>query len=265
MIEGVYMTTKELSRAEVFLKIKNKQLSQTQAAQELNLSLRQIQRVYRQYKTEGVKALSSKKRGKQSNHQLNPFVKSRIEELITCDTYLGFGPLFMCETLEKRHGIKVSKETIRQLMIANCVWNIKVKKRPVIHQQRQRRARTGELVQIDGSPHDWFEDRGDRCTLIVFIDDATGQIHARFVETETTYGYMKTAWEYFIKYGKPLALYSDKHNIFRINIPNCNKKDQLTQFGRAIKELDIKLICASSPQAKECVAYCTFGIRLNIN
>jgi transposase len=250
MTEGVYMTAKEFNRVDVFLKIKSKQLTQIQAAKELNLSIRHIQRLYHQYKKDGAKALTSKKRGRVSNHQLKPFIKCRVSELITCEIYTGFGPLFMCQTLKKRHEIKISKETTRQLMIANGVWKTKNKKSPAIHQQRQRRERFGELLQIDGSPHYWFEGRGDPCTLIVFIDDATGRIHAKFVKTESTHAYMRTAWEYFIKYGKPLAFYSDKHGIFRVNIPNCNQKEQFTQFGRAAKELDIKLICASSPQAK---------------
>lgn len=250
MTEGGYMTTKSLRRTEIFLKIKNKQITQTQAAHELNLTLRHTQRLYSRFKTEGAKALISKKHGKRSNHKLPEIIVKRVSELITCELYEGFRPLFMCETLEKRHSIKISKETTRQLMIANGIWRAKSKKSPVIHQQRPRRVRRGELVQIDGSPHNWFESRGEGCTLIVFIDDATGQIYAKFFETETTNAYMETAWEYFDKYGKPNTFYSDKHGIFRINQPNCNKKEQLTQFGRALKELGIQLICASSPQAK---------------
>lgn len=248
--EGVYMTQKEINRTEIFLKIKNKQISQVKAAQELNLSLRQTQRLYKLFKHGGPKAMVSKKRGKIGNHRLNSSIKTRVSELITCETYAGFGPTFMCEVLSKRHGIRISKETTRQLMIVNEVWKEKNKKSPVIHQQRQRRARWGELLQIDGSPHNWFEDRGSRCTLIVFIDDATGRIYCKFVEVETTAAYMQTAWEYIDKFGKPMSLYSDKHGIFRINIPNCNKKEQLTQFGRAAKELEIELLCANSPQAK---------------
>lgn len=250
MTEGGYMTAKSLRRAEIFLKIKNKHITQVQAAKELNLSLRHTQRLYGRYKKEGVKALTSKQHGKRSNRQLPEITVKRVSELITCELYEGFRPLFMCEILERRHDIKISKETTRQLMIKNGVWQAKNKKRPVIHQQRPRRVRMGELVQIDGSPHDWFESRRERCTLIVFIDDATGQTYAKFFETETTNAYMETAWEYFCKYGKPRTFYSDRHGIFRVNQPSCGKKEQLTQFGRAIKELDIQLICASSPQAK---------------
>jgi hypothetical protein len=250
MTEGVYMTTKSLKRAEVFLKVRNKQLTQMEASKLLNLSLRHTQRLYNSFKKKGVAALASKQIGKPSNRQLPALTKCRVEEFITYELYAGFKPLFMAETLQKRHGITISRETTRQLMIKNGVWQAKNKKSPVIHQQRKRRDRAGELVQIDGSPHAWFEDRGDRCVLIVFIDDATGRIHCKFAKAETTIAYMKTAWEYFIKYGKPRAFYSDRHGIFRVNIPNCNHKDQLTQFGRAVGELEIELICANSPQAK---------------
>lgn len=250
MNEGVYMTQKEINRTEVFLKIKNKQHTQVQAANELNLSIRHVQRLYKLFKKSGVKALVSKKRKMPSNHQLKPSIKQKAIDLITCSNHSGFGPTFMWETLKKLHQVIISKETTRQLMIAHQTWKPKNKKSPVIHQQRKRRARAGELLQIDGSPHKWFEERGERCTLIVFIDDATGQIYCKFAEVESTEAYMKTTWEYLNKYGKPLAFYSDKHGIFRVNIPNCNKKEQLTQFGRALKELDIGLICANSPQAK---------------
>jgi Helix-turn-helix domain len=248
--EGVYMTQKEVNRIEILLKVKNKQMTQTKAAEQLQLSVRHTQRLYKEFKAHGPKALASKKRKKRSNHQLEPIIKRRVGELITCETYQGFGPTFMCETLEKRHRIKISRETTRQMMILHQVWEGKRKKSPVIHQQRQRRGRIGELLQIDGSSHAWFEDRGDRCTLIVFIDDATGRIYCKFVEVETTAAYMKTSWEYFSKYGKPLAFYSDKHGIFRVNQPNCNERGRLTEFGRAAKELGIKLMYAPSPQAK---------------
>src|ERR1700734_903410 len=192
MTEGGYMTAKSLKRAEVFLRIKNKQTTQVKAAKELELSLRQTQRLYKSFKKDGVKAMTSKKHGKRSNHQLPEMTVARVSELITFELYRGFGPLFMCEILERQHGMKISKETTRQLMIKNDVWQAKSKKRPVVHQQRPRRARSGEFVQIDGSRHPWFENRGEECTLIVFIDDATGQIYAKFFESETTYAYMET-------------------------------------------------------------------------
>lgn len=244
------MTKQEQNRADLFLQISQKLISQTKAAEELGLSVRHVQRLYSRFQKGGVASLVSLKRGKPSNHQLHPFLKARIEELITNEKYAGFGPTFMREKLEQLHSIKVSRETLRQLMIRSGVWQDKKKKCPVIHQQRKRRARCGELLQIDGSPHAWFEDRGDPCVLIVYIDDATGRTFGRFFESETTEAYMITSSLYIKKHGRWLATYSDKHAIFRVNKPGCTRRESITQFGRALKELKIDLICANSPQAK---------------
>jgi transposase len=244
------MTVRELNRAEILVEISKTKLSQTEAAKILGLSVRQVQRLCAAFEKGGIAILASRKRGKSSNHQLPTVMRARVLELVTCEKYSGFGPTFMCEKLEQLHGIKVCTETTRQLMIESGVWEANQKKRPVIYQQRKRRARFGELVQIDGSPHAWFEDRGDSCTLIVFIDDATGLTYGKFCKSETTEIYMIVTWEYIMKYGRPLAFYSDKHAIFRVNKPGCTKKECITQFARALKELDIELICANSPQAK---------------
>jgi hypothetical protein len=250
MQKEVTMTQPEISRGDIFSEISQKKLTQRKAAKLLGLSERHVSRLYAEFLKFGIVSLASKQRGQPSNHQLPAGLKAQLSELVTIELYLGFGPTFMCEKLHERHGIEISIETTRKLMIQNDVWASHKKKRPVIHQQRKRRARCGELVQIDGSPHAWFEDRGDLCVLISFVDDATGRTYGRFFKTETTRAYMTTARVYFLKYGRPLAFYSDKHSIFRINRPGCLKKDLITQFGRACKELEIEPICASSPQAK---------------
>ncbi len=246
----VYMTQPEISRGDVFLKISQKKMTLTKAAELLGLSTRHVRRLYAKFRKSGILSLVSQQRGKPSNNQLPAGLKAHISELVTIELYVGFGPTYMCEKLAERHGIKVSVGTTRKLMILNGVWDAHRKKRPVVHQQRKRRARRGELVQIDGSPHAWFEDRGDPCVLITFVDDATGQTYGRFFKSETTIAYMITARVYLLKYGRPLAFYSDRHSIFRINKPGCLKKELITQFGRACKELDIGTICARSPQAK---------------
>jgi len=247
---GVYMTLKEVNLHEIMCKIAEKRITQVAAAKSINRSLRQVQRIYSQYKKHGVKGIVSKKRGASSNHKLTEITRKRVLELVTCDLYIGFRPKFMSEKLFEYHEISISKETARQLMIEAGVWQGKSKKSPVIHQQRKRRARVGELLQIDGSPHAWFEDRGNPCVLIVYIDDATGRTFARFFESETTNAYMLTSISYIKKYGCPEAVYSDKHQIFRDNHPGTIKKENFTQFGRALEEIGIKLICANSPQAK---------------
>jgi len=251
MCNGGFMSGKSLKYLEVLEKVKEKKISQAVAAEELNISIRQTYRIYQKFLKEGAGAFLSKKQGKPSNHQLSKIVKARILELVTCEKYKGFGPTFMNEKLLELHSIDISVETTRQLMIESGTWLPNKKKCPAVHQQRMRRSRLGELTQIDGSPHLWFEDRGDPCCLIMFVDDATGRAFGKFFKTETCRAYMDTLAEYRLKYKSlPNCFYSDKHGIFRINMPNCVNKTQLTQFGRICKELGIGLICANSPQAK---------------
>ena len=244
------MTKRDVSRADILSEVCQRKRTQEEAAKLIGVTTRHFRRLYKAYIERGVSSLVSFKRGKPSNHQLLPLVKARISELVTCELYSGFKPTLMCEKLEQLHKITVSKETVRQLMIKNGVWRDKSKKCPVVHQQRKRRAQFGELIQIDGSPHAWFEDRGDSCVLINFIDDATGRAYGQFFPSETTHAYMTVLKEYIIKYGRMSAVYSDKHGIFRVNSPGCTKKECITQLGRALRELGINSICAHSPQAK---------------
>jgi hypothetical protein len=152
--------------------------------------------------------------------------------------------------LRERHNITVSVETLRKWMTADGLWVPYSRRRPRVHQPRYRRDCLGELVQIDGSPHDWFEGRAPKCCLLVFIDDATGRLmHLRFGETESAFDYMMATREYLEQHGKPLAFYSDKHGIFRVNNGGSTTTG-VTQFGRVLSELGIELICANSPQAK---------------
>ena len=250
MNEGVNMTQQEVSRADVLSDICQGRISQKRAAEILNISVRHVQRLHASFLEHGITVLISKQRGKPSNHRLPSFLKARVLEIITCKIYAGFGPTLMCEKLKKLHQITISRETTRYLMIESGVWEANKKRRPITHQQRQRRARCGELIQLDGSPHLWFEDRGEPCCLIVLIDDATGRTYCKFFESETTKAYMEIVTEYITLYGRPLAFYPDKFSVFRINKPGCLKKDLVTQFGRACKELGIELICANSPQGK---------------
>ena len=247
---GVHMTRHEISKLEILLKVNQKKMTQVDAAKALNLSTRQVQRLCVALKNQGVTALVSAQRGKPSNHQLPEITKATIKKLIVSERYKGFGPTFMGETLESEHGIKISREALRRLMIEQNVWRTHRKKVPVIHQQRERRPCFGELGQVDGSPHLWFEDRGPSCTLLTHIDDATGISVGRFEKTETTAGYMRLERQYIMKYGRVEALYSDKYGVFRINKKECLHLGLVTEFGRALKELGIELICAHSAQGK---------------
>ena len=250
MAQGVFMTEKELYRAEILVKVRDKRLTQEKAAEKLNITLRHLERIYQAFRKYGAQALASKKRGKASNNKISKAKRDTIVEIVTNQIYEGFGPTLMCEKLEELHSIKISKETTRQIMTKCGVWWSRKEKRPVIHQQRIRRARWGELEQVDGSFHAWLEDRGDKCNLTVFIDDATGHTYGKFSERETTADYLQVLFEYIKLYGVPEALYSDKHSIFRINKGNSTKKENFTQFGRVLHELGVALIYAHSPQAK---------------
>ena len=165
--------------------------------------------------------------------------------------YPDFGPTLAHEKLTEKHGLDLSRETVRQLMITEGLWKPKKAKKLVVHQMRERRACLGELVQIDGSPHPWFEERGPTCNLLVYIDDATGRLmELYFTPGETTFSYFAATERYLARFGKPVAFYSDKNSIFKVNIKNALTGTGMTQFGRAMKELDIKIICANTPQVK---------------
>jgi hypothetical protein len=245
------MSDKEITRLEVMQRMKDKRLTQAEAGQMLKLSVRQIKRLYRAYKGQGAKGLISVRRGKESNNRLDAVVVKQAIDLIY-ERYRDFGPTLAHEKLVEVHGLKISDESVRRLMIAEGVWKPKRAKKPAVHQMRERRACLGELVQIDGSDHDWFEGRAPRCNLLVYIDDATGQLlELWFVPEETTFAYFAASRHYFERYGKPVAFYSDKHGIFRVNQEQTSGLSAgITQFGRAMQELDIQIICANSPQAK---------------
>lgn len=244
------MSAKELNRLEVMQRLSEKRMSQTEAGRILDLSMRQIKRLLRAYRQKGAAGLMSKHRGRKGNNRLAEEVKKRALNLLKTK-YKGFGPTLAHEKLVEKEKLKLSDESVRRLMIEEDLWKPRKAKKVVIHQLRERRTCFGELIQIDGSPHDWFEGRAEACVLLVFIDDATGQlVQLRFVENESFFSYCQAAEGYFRHYGKPVAFYSDKHGIFRVNLPSTGAGEALTQFGRAMQELDIQIICANSPQAK---------------
>ena len=251
MDKMITMSTKELTRLEVMQQLKEKRLNQKEAANLLGLSVRQIKRLWRKYKQEDAKGLVSKRRGQPSNHRLDEKITRQALGLLK-ERYSDFGPTLAHEKLSEAHGVRMSRESVRKLMIEEGLWKARRVKMPPVHQMRERRACLGELVQIDGSEHAWFEGRGPKCTLLVFIDDATGKLlELHFVQSESFFAYCEASRHYFEGYGKPLAFYSDKHGVFRVNTPQpIGAGEGMTQFGRAMKELDIQIICANSPQAK---------------
>jgi predicted SprT family Zn-dependent metalloprotease len=177
-------------------------------------------------------------------------VKKRSLDLLKTK-YQGFGPTLAHEKLVEKDKLQLSVESVRKIMIEESLWKPRKLKKIVTHQLRERRACLGELVQIDGSPHDWFEGRAEACVLLVFIEDTTGKlVQLQFVDSESFFSYAEASEEYFKRCGKPVAFYSDKHGIFRVNQASAGASDTITQFGPAMRELDIQIICANTPQAK---------------
>ena len=244
----VTMTDKELYRLGIIQRVFDRALLQRDAADILELSVRQVQRLVRLYRTDGATAFASSRRGRPANNRIDEQTRCKALDLIRCH-YSDFGPTLATEKLAERHHIHLSVETVRNWMTADGLWRPHSRQRTRVYQPRYRRDCLGELVQIDGSHHDWFEGRAPKCCLLVFMDDATGRImHLRFGETESAFDYMLATREYVEKHGKPLAFYSDKHGIFRVNHAAGSKSG--TQFGRVLHDIGVELICANSPQAK---------------
>lgn len=241
------MSQQEVSRLGVIRQVLDGCVSQAQAAQLLGLSIRQIKRLCRRVREQGVAGLISRRRGQPSHRRIACQQRERFMELVG-EHYADFGPQLAHEYLCRDHGFAWSVETLRGWMIQAGLWQAKQRRAQRVHPSRARRSCLGELVQIDGSHHDWFEGRSNKCCLIAFIDDATGRVlGARFFEQETTQGYLAVLHTLMQRHGAPLALYSDRHGIFTKADPEDAKP---TQFERALLQLQIEPICAHTPQAK---------------
>lgn len=242
------MSNKEANRIAVLDRLNKKEIKQRKASEILDLSIRQIKRLIRRYRKTGIIGLVHGNRGKVSNHRIDQKEINKVLEIIKLK-YADFGPTLAHEKLLENNQINFGVEKLRLSMIDCGLWIQKQRKRVTVHQLRERRKCLGELVQIDGSPHKWFEDRGEECNLLVFIDDATSKLMwLEFCHSETTMAYLGATKGYLKLYGKPLAFYSDKHSIFKMTVKSS--EDESTQFGRAMEELSIKIICANSAQAK---------------
>ena len=239
---------REVDRVEVIREVLGRRMRQGEASERLGICVRQVKRLVRRYREEGARGLRSRRRGRRASNAIAPELRREIVGVVR-ERYEDFAPTLAWEKLTEVHGYGVSVETLRKWMVAAGLWRSKKRPGARVHQSRPRRPALGELVQIDGSPHAWFEDRGRRCTLIVFIDDATSRLMAlRFAEAETTEAYMRTLRGYLDQHGRPVAIYSDKHSIFRVN--QKDREGDLTQFTRMLKTLDIQPIHANTPHAK---------------
>jgi hypothetical protein len=246
----ITMTMREADRLKTVQAVMDRMLGVGPAASRLGLSRRQVERLVLRYAGEGPSGLVSRRRGNPSNNQLAPGIAKRAVALIG-ERYADFGPTLACEKLLECHGLALSKETVRALMVAAGLWTPRRQRAAQIHQPRNRRDCLGQLIQIDGSDHAWFEQRAPACTLLVFIDDATSRLmQLHFVPTESAFAYFEATRSYLEQHGKPVAFYSDKASVFRSVQGSEEFGRGPTQYGRALFELNIDIMCANSSQAK---------------
>lgn len=247
------MTDREIRKLNIVKKVLEDGLKQKDAARLLGISVRQVRRIEQRMQAEGSRGVIHKSRGQES-----PFlVKKKVREQILglCRSkYEGFNPTLASEKLFEINKIKISRETIRKWFLKEGIHYSRRKGRK--HRQwRERKHRVGEMVQMDGSVHDWFEGRGPKCVLMGYIDDANSRVFARFYEYEGTLPAMSSFKEYVQRYGFPLTVYLDRHTTYKSLSKatvddELNNREPMSQFGRAVNELGVELIFAQSPQAK---------------
>jgi transposase len=250
------MSTRELRRAGVLARVAAGTLQLESAARLMEVSYRQAKRLYRRYRAEGAKGLKHRSAGRASNRATDARTQRRVLALIR-EKYSGgvderFGPTLAAEHLAREDGITVDHETLRRWMLAEGLWS-RARKRSPHRRRRERMAHFGELVQLDGSFHPWFADQGPPCCLLTLVDDATGVSLGRFGAQETIWAAVEVLRAWIQRYGIPRALYTDWKNVY-VRRPNQEERatgaEPLTQFGRMCAALGIKIIPASSPQAK---------------
>lgn len=253
-MEQLTMSNREVDKLKVIQNVIDGRLTWPQAAEILSLSVRQVGRLCAKVREEGNRGIIHGLKGRPSNHQLPQWYKDEALELVKLH-YSDFGPTFAAEKLFENHSYLLSVNTLRKAMLGEGLYAAK-RHKPKHRKWRERRPCVGMLVQLDGSEHAWFEDRGPKCALLIFIDDATSRIlYARFITVEDTANLMACARAYLKRHGRPVAFYVDKDSIYKVN-RQANIEEELrdatplSQFTRAMGELDVKMIFADSPQAK---------------
>ena len=252
-MNSLTMSRKERQRLEVFGRVKRAEITLVRAAQWLKLSERQTHRMYKRFIREKDAGLVHRLRGRKSNRRLDEATRRKVVARYL-ERYADFGPTHACEKLLEDDGLSVSPDTLTRLLKQAGVWK-RMRRGRKHRSRRERRACFGEMVQMDGSLHDWFEGRGPRCVLMDLVDDATGKTHAKFFPEETTAAAFDSFGEWIELHGIPRSVYVDRDSIYRPDRPATVEEElagegPLTQFGRAMKELDVDLIMAHSPQAK---------------
>jgi len=252
-METVSMSQRERHRLEAFSRVRRGEITLAKASELLGLSYRQAKRCFGRYRKEGDRGLVHRLRGRSSNRHADVRQKRRILAVYE-KKYADYGPTLATECLKEEDGLEVAVETLRQWLLSAGLWRKQRRHRPY-RQRRTRKEHFGELVQMDGSHHDWFEGRRGKAVLMVLIDDATSEVFAWFSEGETTIAAMEAFSGYVEHYGLPRALYVDRDSIYRCDregtmTENLAGKEPTTQFGRAMEALDVGVIMAHSPQAK---------------
>jgi transposase len=239
----IMVRQKELKRLHVIHKVIEGTLTQKEAADLVSLSERQIRRIVSRLREEGDGGIRHRSRGKPSPRKL-PF-KQRIVALYR-EYYPDFGPTFFTEKPKERESITVSRETVR--LLEDGLWQ-RHRKRKAHRQWRERKDHFGEMIQMDGSHHDWFEGRKPKCVLMAYIDDATGRVYGRFYDYEGTIPAMDSFKRYIKKYGLPLSVYLDRHTTYASYVRNSEfrEAEPISQFGRALRELNVRKLHAYSP------------------
>jgi hypothetical protein len=243
----------ELKRLHVIRKVLERVIKQVEAAEILSLSGRQIRRIVKRIRGEGDRGIVHQSRGRPSNRRTPDKVKNKVIRLYRAQ-YKDFGPTLASEKLSERDGIGISDETLRRWLLEAGDWK-KTRKHRGHRQWRERKHHYGEMVQMDGSHHEWFEGRGPRCVLMGYIDDATGRVFGRFYDYEGTIPAMDSFKQYIEKYGFPMSVYLDKHTTYKSTAKptiqdELNNSAPLSEFERALKELGVEVLHANSPQAK---------------
>lgn len=253
MPDKLSMGYRELMRGKIMEMVQEKQLKLKDAAIKLNLSYRQTKRIYARYKEEGDKGLIHRSQSCPSNNQISPEIRDKAINLYRTN-YSDFGPTFAAEKMAERDNLIVDHETLRRWLLSEGLWKRK-RRSNQYRSRRDRRKRFGELVQFDGSHHDWFEGRSDKCCLMNMVDDATGKTLSFLSVQETTKSAMQLLWQWIIKYGIPQAVYCDRKNAFVLNRePTVEEQlkgiEPRSPFELACDKLGIEVIVAYSPQAK---------------
>jgi Helix-turn-helix domain len=250
----ILMSFKEIERLRIIHKVLDKQVTQVKAAEILGLSERQVGRIVKRVRSGGDRSIVHRSRGQAAANKMPKELEDRIGEVVR-DEYTDFKPSLAAEKLWQCHGIRVGREKVRQIMIERGLWKVRKLRDRHVYQWRERKAYYGEMIQMDGSHHDWLEDRGERLVLMGYIDDATNRFFGRFYDYEGIYPAMDSFERYIRLYGLPVSVYLDKHSTYKTtrqpDTEELLKGERAhTQFERAAKELGVKVMHAHSPQAK---------------